>query len=44
MFNPFSAAATAAGIAVNAGSKVIQNVVKRSSKAKLDLNQIRGIN
>jgi hypothetical protein len=44
MFNPFSAAATAAGIAVNAGSKVIQIVVKRSSKAKLDLNQIRGIN
>jgi hypothetical protein len=44
MFNPFSAAVTAAGFAVNAGSKVIQIVGKRSSKAKLDLNHIRGIN
>ena len=35
MFNPFSAAVTAAGFAVNAGSKVIQIVGKRSSKAKL---------
>lgn len=43
MFNPFSAAVTAAGFAVNAGSKVIQIVGKRSSKAKLDLNYIRGI-
>jgi hypothetical protein len=43
MFNPFSAAVTAAGFAVNAGSKVIQIVGKRSSKAKLDLNHIRGI-
>ncbi|MGA8914534.1 MAG: hypothetical protein WB474_00940, partial [Nitrososphaeraceae archaeon] len=44
MFNPFSAAVTAAGFAVNAGSKVIQIVGKRSSKARLDLNHIRGIN
>ena len=43
MFNPFSAAVTAAGFAVNAGSKVIQIVGKRSSKAKLDLNHIRRI-
>lgn len=43
MFNPFSAAVTAAGFAVNAGSKVIQIVGKRSSKAKLDLNHTRGI-
>ncbi|MGA9909965.1 MAG: hypothetical protein WBP84_07125, partial [Nitrososphaeraceae archaeon] len=44
MFNPFSAAVSAAGFAVNAGSKVIQIVGKRSSKARLDLNHIRGIN
>ena len=43
MFNPFSAAVTAAGYAVNAGSKVIQIVGKRSSKAKLDLNHVREI-
>ena len=43
MFNPFSAAVTAPGYAVNAGSKVIQIVGKRSSKAKLDLNHVREI-
>ena len=44
MFNPFSAAVSAAGFAVNAGSKVIQIVGKRSNKAKLVLNPSRGIN
>ena len=43
MFNPISAAVSAPGFAVNAGSKVIQIVGKRSSKAKLDLNHVRGI-
>ena len=43
MFNPISAAVSVAGFAVNAGSKVIQIVGKRSSKAKLDLNHVRGI-
>ena len=40
MFNPFSAAVSAAGFAVNAGSKVIQIVGKRSSKTRLDLNHM----
>jgi hypothetical protein len=44
MFNPFSAAVSAAGFAFNAGSKVIQIVGKRSNKAKLVLDPNREIN